>query len=91
MTPKAIKAMEAYRQTKELPLRTFYLDLMASSENNVSQIQRDTQDALLSEYGYQIQENDCFIIDWNNSRTSSSPARAAAWFSRRYSSASARR
>lgn len=65
-----IKSMEAYQQSEGLPLRTLFQDLVASDEIGTSQIQVDTQNSLLSEYGYRIQKEDCVEFVWNNANLS---------------------
>ena len=58
-----LEAMEAYRQTNKLPLRTLYMDLNPAQHKNSND---DKQNSLLSEYGYKIDESDCVLIEWNN-------------------------
>jgi len=71
LPPKSItlSAMESYRQSRGLPLRTLFHDSTADDQSVVSKRQIDIQNALLSEYGYKVKEDDCFAIDWElNSR-----------------------
>lgn len=71
------KSMEAYQQSEGLPLRTLSKDIMASNEKTISQIQVDTQNSLLSEYGYKIQREGCVKYLWNNTNQPSSVKESA--------------
>jgi len=61
----ALRAMEAYRKSTGLPLRTLYLseNVRIGDEKTAIRTQMDVQSSLLSEYGYGIQENDCIFTD----------------------------
>lgn len=64
--------MEDYQRSGGLPLRTLSKDIMASNEEAISQIQVDTQNSLLSEYGYKINRDGCVKFVWNNTGLPSS-------------------
>lgn len=57
-----IRNMEDYRLAKGLPLRTLFSARANPEQQDIPQLARDLQNASLSEYGYQIKNNDCFFI-----------------------------
>lgn len=73
-----LKVMGAYHQSTGLPLRTLYQDVMANNEKTISQRQIDTQNSLLSEYGYKILEDGCVEFLWNNTNNPSSSKEGAS-------------
>ena len=65
----ALQTLDNYRQTHGLPLRTLFQSLAEDQRTKVLIEEVATQNSLLSEYGYRIQEDDCTVIEWNKSNT----------------------
>lgn len=57
-----IQILEAQRRAKNLPLRTLFATSANTSQRNIPRLAKDLQNASLSEYGYKINDNDCFFI-----------------------------
>lgn len=57
-----VQEAKRYYRTKALPLRTLYQEMINAQPLEVSKEQIATQNALLSEYGYRIDERDCALI-----------------------------
>jgi len=62
----AITAVETIRQARGLPLRSLFLTREPSDDGKPAQKDLETQEALLSEYGYELRTEDCVRIVWQN-------------------------